>query len=220
MINSPTVCNRDAANMMAMLETARVYMKYGFDYHIKDSSNVCRLRQLEYGLSSATGASGATLPVCYMCEQLFSFFEKLKVLLAGHVAEQSLTFVLSDCSEKAKLFLAHRLRVVNQQVAIAQVIQELRTECLSSNCCSRALVVMDFKMKQEPMYFREKTVEHYGKRGISWHGSMVQHFVYNPEEEEWSDERQYFDHIVDNDSKQDRESVMSMIEAVMLPTTA
>lgn len=81
-------------------------------------------------------------------------------------------------------------------------------------------MVLDFKMKLDPMYYREKTVEHYGKRGISWHGAMVQYFTICAEgtssDSRPQDYRLYFDHISDGDNKQDRNYVVSMIEAVML----
>jgi hypothetical protein len=189
MINAPTVGNKDAARMTEMLERVRIYLKYGFDYHVKDPTIECRLRLLNHGLSKPNEAVGFVVPVCYMCLQAFSTFEQLKTLLSGHVSDQSLQHVLSDCSNKAKLYLAHRVRVINQQMAIAQVVQDIRADCAVSGCCSKALVVVDFKMKQEPMYFREKTVEHYGKRGISWHGAMIQHLVYDNVQKEWIDER-------------------------------
>jgi hypothetical protein len=76
-------------------------------------------------------------------------------------------------------------------------------------------------MKLEPMYFREKTVDHYGKRGISWHGALIQYFVFDDGIDSNQhpfalDQRLYFDHISKNDSKQDREAVISMLEAVLM----
>lgn len=53
-------------------------------------------------------------------------------------------------------------------------------------------------MKVEPIYFRETTVEHYGKRGILWHGCMAHYFTFDTEEGEIpaaNDQRMYFDHI-------------------------
>jgi len=36
-----------------------------------------------------------------------------------------------------------------------------------------AAIVMDFKMKFESIYYREKTTDFYEKKGSSWHGVMV-----------------------------------------------
>jgi hypothetical protein len=41
-------------------------------------------------------------------------------------------------------------------------------------------------MKFEPVYFRQKTADHYGKRGISWHGSSVITF-YTSVKQAWCD---------------------------------
>lgn len=109
--------------------------------------------------------------------------------------------------------------MVNQQRAISAIITELAQRCVDNGSSSEALVVLDFKMKLEPMYYREKTVESYGKRGISWHGAMVQYFTVCEDEGtslKAQDNRLYFDYISDGDNKQDRESVVSMMKAVML----
>ena len=44
------------------------------------------------------------------------------------------------------------------------------------------IVIMDFKMKFQPQYYRQKHTEHYGKRGSSWHGTLVICYVYDPVE--------------------------------------
>ncbi len=37
---------------------------------------------------------------------------------------------------------------------------------------------MDFKMKFEVQSSRGSTVEHFGKRGIGWHGCALLYFLY------------------------------------------
>jgi hypothetical protein len=46
-------------------------------------------------------------------------------------------------------------------------------ECLKSGKINRAVILIDFKMKAEPIYFRETQTEHFGKRGMTWHGILV-----------------------------------------------
>ena len=36
---------------------------------------------------------------------------------------------------------------------------------------------INYKMKLDPIYYREKTVDHYGKRGMSWHGAMLPYYT-------------------------------------------
>lgn len=38
-----------------------------------------------------------------------------------------------------------------------------------TNC----VMLMDYKMKFEPMYFWEKLTKLFGKKGLSWHGSVI-----------------------------------------------
>lgn len=42
----------------------------------------------------------------------------------------------------------------------------------------RALVVIDFKMKHESKFYRGKTTEFFGKRGVEWHGAYTVWFEY------------------------------------------
>ena len=41
-----------------------------------------------------------------------------------------------------------------------------------------ALIIIDFKKKFETKSTRESTLEHYGKRGIGWHGCAVIYYQY------------------------------------------
>ena len=80
-------------------------------------------------------------------------------------------------------------------------------------------------MKMISLYFREKTLEHFGKKGTSWHGSMV-HTVQLGENENEEISKQdgkelenfmvtYYDHISSSDTKQDWQAVLSIIEALL-----
>lgn len=126
--------------------------------------------------------------------------------------------MIDDYSEKARLYFGHRLRVTNQQSAIQQLLDGMSARCVEHSGYDEALVTLDFKMKLEPLYFREKTVDHYGKRGISWHGALVQYFEYDESgpHPEAVDQKMYFDHISKEDTKQDRECVISLVEAVLI----
>lgn len=194
------------------------YLKYGFDARLNDpSSEQCILHQIEYGLlQPATDKTDSAM--CCDCKEVFGFYKRLEDHLVDAGATQSTFGVVDDCRDKAQLFFGHRLRVVNQQHAIAKLVQQMRERCVQQGWSDEALVVIDFKMKLEPLYFREKTVDHYGKRGMSWHGALVQHFVVHDDREEDGvvDQRLYFDHISQGDTKQDREAVISMIEAILM----
>jgi len=80
------------------------------------------------------------------------------------------------------------------------------------------VVTLDYKMKLDPLYSREKTVDHYGKRGMSWHGSMIQYYTMGNFEENTAPflNKLFLDHIVDNENKKDKLVVISILEIVKL----
>ncbi|EFX81178.1 hypothetical protein DAPPUDRAFT_102749 [Daphnia pulex] len=90
--------------------------------------------------------------------------------------------------------------------------------CLQNETVNECVILLDYKMKFEPVYFREKTVDHYGKRGISWHGAMITFYTVVAVDGVHTavQNRYYMDHVVENESKQDITSVISILEAVII----
>jgi hypothetical protein len=83
-------------------------------------------------------------------------------------------------------------------------------------------LVIDFKMKFEERSARETTKEHYGKRGMSWHGCLIMYFerikVKTKEGKTvWKTVRKnvYLDQIVNNGNEQTSGMVMSLLEAAI-----
>ncbi|KAI9560512.1 hypothetical protein GHT06_011445 [Daphnia sinensis] len=94
----------------------------------------------------------------------------------------------------------------------------MERNCLHNGFCNECVLLIDYKMKFEPVYFREKTVDHYGKRGISWHGSMITFYtcVCVDGVQTTVPNKFYMDHVVENESKQDVTSVISILEAMII----
>ena len=109
--------------------------------------------------------------------------------------------------------MGHTVRVINQRIAVKKELAELQDHP------DRAYIVIDYKMKMIQVYFREKTIDHYGKKVMSWHGAMV----YTKQTCEENDDPDslhkllttYYDHISDGDSKQDWQAVLAICEAIM-----
>ena len=78
---------------------------------------------------------------------------------------------------------------------VSSLMEEIKSECLPGERSRRALLVLDYKMKFERMHHREKTVDHYGKKGISWHGAMAMQFSLQKGGEEPTLQRVCFDDI-------------------------
>jgi hypothetical protein len=91
--------------------------------------------------------------------------------------------------------------MLNQRLRISNIFASL------SN--AQAMIVIDFKMKFIPMYWRETTLQHFGKRGISWHGAMI----YVPNEDSF--DVYYVDCISENDMKQDVNLVIQTIDITL-----
>jgi hypothetical protein len=82
--------------------------------------------------------------------------------------------VIQDCRRKLILYMAHRVRVVNQRKHIDKLLEDM----VSQKRYDRAHFFIDFKMKFEPVYHMEMTVQHYGKPGsphvyTEWNVSWV-----------------------------------------------
>ena len=77
------------------------------------------------------------------------------------------------------------------------------------------LLVMDFKMKFNPMNARESTLDHYGKRGISWHGFCIIYYLYDENSKDATRYCAYLDQILSDRNKQDTYCVISLLEAAL-----
>ena len=56
-------------------------------------------------------------------------------------------------------------------------------------------MIGDYKMKFEPISTRETTLDHYGKRGISWHGFCLQFYLKHNITREYGTEREEYKKI-------------------------
>ena len=76
-----------------------------------------------------------------------------------------LAFLVGKAIEAVNSWKAHQLRVVHQDQARLDVIDKL--------CESKVLITQDFAMTFLPMQFREAQNDFFGKRGLSWHITVV-----------------------------------------------
>ena len=70
---------------------------------------------------------------------------------------QDVHILLDNCAKKFQIYLAHLVRVKNQR----ERIQEIR-DSLKPN---KYFLLSDCKIKFDHFYFREKTLERFGKKG-------------------------------------------------------
>ena len=185
------VNRRDCDKLLDKLEH---FLKYDYVQH-RGIDPAAASHDISYGLGRGSCTSS-----CSKCQLPFQIVHVLK----KH-SEQDVHVLLDNCAEKFQLYLAHLVRVHNQRERIQEIHDGLKPgECL---------ILMDYKMKFDPVYFREKTLEHFGKKGLSWHGAMV---YYCCPDDSSVIKICYYDHISCGDSKQDWPAVFSITEGIVM----
>ena len=198
--------NSDCDALLRLVNFLEAFMKKEYEEHV----NQCDVTETKFSLSESDEST--TTNGCSICSAPHRTMEFLKSKVDA-VHHQ----LLNDCCEKIKLYQGHRVRVANQRRAIDNLLNGLRD--------NQAYLVMDFKMKFEAIYYREKTTDFYGKKGSSWHGVMV--YTRYTEEEKLEHylctekvlephHISYFDQISSGDSTQDWAAVLTYFEASCL----
>ena len=138
---------------------------------------------------------------CAQCESLSDVLCCMGRYLAESKLEpemlEDFSYTHSQASQAIQSWKAHQLRSVRQDKA--------RTACLSALNETAVLITQDWAMKFLPVKYREAQSDWYGKRGISWHISVVARKL------NARFESQSFVHIVENTS-QDTSVVVRIIE--------
>ena len=229
------------------LAATATFLKYRYNHHAKQVSDDCCTHDPKYILGRKSNfddsvrtrdKNGITCPQCK-----FPFFVCYKIKEAIIENESEMTNnttailnsdfytnkrndalrVIKECGRKFQLFMGHRSRCTNQNAAIDDIDDRMKTECINGNEKGMtALMIGDFKMKFEPISTRETSLDHFGKRGISWHGFCIQFYLLIEEtsEDGTTVERPtkytaYLDQIISDSNKQDSFCVFSLLEAAL-----
>ena len=200
------------------MELVRRYLKYDFEKGISNQQK-CRARGLAFGLGidSDNNLVGKSKQMCDECKFLQYFFNRLNnIILSSPQDNESALRAFRGAHEKAILYMGHRLCVLNQQVAIEKTLDSMRQNFL--NGITECFVTIDYKMKLDPIYYREKTVDNYGKKGMIWYGAMMQYYTMEETDGIRTPQltKYYMDQIIDNENKQDKLAVFSLLEAVII----
>ena len=217
-----------------MIHSAKYFLKHQYNSHcVKKHDDVC-YHGLSYGLSKRMETRTSTQ--CSGCKFPFYVCAELKAMCTASVCEgdmkQDAIQVIQETSNKFKLYMAHVMRCSCQSQALCELETMLKNECMETKGSkTRSIMIMDFKMKYESKSVRESSIEHYGKRGIGWHGCALIYYlykiklddnnniVYNASGKEVYEPRKnivYIDQIMENSNKQDGMTVISLIEAAIV----
>ena len=175
---------------------------------------------------------------CNACRYPFYFCHRLKEMIRENTnvevnndMKKDALKVIDDTRQKFVLYMAHVCRCKCQSVGIKRVEDNYRDKCKSSKGkLIDGILILDFKMKFESKSTRESTIEHFGKRGIGWHGCAL---IYHRYEEvcDSAGETQldengnplmevvkkivYIDQILEDNNKQDGLSVIGLLECAL-----
>lgn len=203
-----------AQTLSGHLDITRGFLKRSFDRHvIKESERPSNSISHSVGAKDCNKEQKGNPVGCNGCKLPFHVIDEI-ARLAG--ANEELVEALGRCRAKMHLFMGHRARTVNQQRAIESISKRLKQQREDQRFSNEALAVIDFKMKFGALYWREKTVEHYGMRGISWHGTLIHCCTYDDEHHEAVAQRAHFDDISLSDNKQDSRAVVSILESLLM----
>lgn len=123
--------------------------------------------------------------------------------------------VLYDTANKFKLFMRHQIRFYVHHT----VFYEATCMVMNATPQNIAIVVIYYKMKYEHHKIRQKS-DWYGRKGMSWHGSVVIFLLPVGEEDKQPEndvvklKNLYLDHICKKDSNQTEFPVFSILELV------
>ena len=135
------------------------------------------------------------------CETLKEVLEKIQNCFVNCTISQEerddLTYSYRQAVESIQAWKSHQLRCSRQD--------EARTNVLDNLDQNSVHITQDWAMKFLPQKYRESQSDWFGKRGISWHITVVARKV----QEHF--QHQSFIHIVEN-SKQDSMTVVRIIE--------
>ena len=215
-------------NFTRLLTVARNFMKVQYDSHLLLSDDV-GTHGLQFALRKPVAGASPRCRQCNACNFPFYVLAEMTKTLDATSFDQfdnsadvkaDALQLLGDTATKFRLYYGHRARVINQNIAIEAVMTELKDLAVAGDE-SKALLLIDWKMKFEMVSSHETSQEHFGKRGLPWHGAML--IFFRRKEVEIDGVRStvaqryhvYLDQIMSGYNKQSALSVICMIEAAL-----
>ena len=215
-----------------LVTKASHFLKHKYANHVEQNNDTICFHGLEYGLSkgSSHGTDVRHNSNCSACKfpfrmlQMLEGFVKLPETPVDDDVKLNASKVIGDTRHKYKLFMGHVCRLRSQTRAIEAILDELSKQCIQSKgSFVRGVMIMDFKMKFEVLSSRESSLEHFGKRGIGWHGCALVYYLYEVIDDDGNygpkEYRVYIDQILEGSNRQDGAAVLGLLEAALTSIT-
>ena len=225
-----------ATKLSCYLQSLSTFLKYRYPKHITKSDDICCTHGLQFALgrpSSTYDPSKETKKdiTCHEC-RFYSFVchSVRSAVINGEYFPQSYPekvedalAACNDVEQKLQSYMAHKVRCTNQNIAIKSIENNMITKLKESNGDHvQCMMIVDFKMKFEPMSSRETTLDHFGKRGIGWHGVYLMYYQLKEHETDNGTNEiipvkhsVYIDQIMADSNRQDMFCVFSMLDAAL-----
>jgi len=221
------------------LRSLNAFLKYQYPKHVikNDTDDTCCTHGLEFALgrpgskyddSKETKTDTINCHECrfysYVCNSLRSILiDEQYFTQDDRAMVQDAIQACNDCESKIQMYMAHRARCSNQNLALEQTEHDMVKKLKESNGQHvQAIMIADFKMKFEPISSRETTLGHYGKRGIGWHGIHLTYYKLEQHADENGISQQipvkyaiYLDQILEDSNRQDCLCVFSLLDAAL-----
>eukprot|EP00984_Skeletonema_dohrnii_P019003 scaffold9000_cov72-Skeletonema_dohrnii-CCMP3373.AAC.4 len=213
----------DRQKMKERIDSMEDWHKAGFLFHLSRHGDRC-CQCISCGLHSTEEPIGCHKrsshgEPCSLCEDSFQVISDLKALAQKAQEREGLSRaeieqmveLEAEIDTCRQLLYEYRAHIVQKKVE-----GMFYREQIQSLTASDAVVICDFKMKINPLYFREAQKDWYGKRGIACCGFLV--YTKGPQEGEVYAEYFYF---FSDDTCQDTNMVLaakSYIYKEHLPT--
>ncbi|XP_040571304.1 uncharacterized protein [Lepeophtheirus salmonis] len=178
-----------------IFEKMEQFLRHGYANHRSITLKNATAHDISHALGHTS--SVVTCEECQLPFQVAYFVKKF--------VNANLHTLVDNCAEKSKLYMAHLIRVENQKQRLKKIYEGIEPD--------ECLILMDYKKRSDPMSFGEKTVNQFGRQGLSWHGAMV---YYRCSKEKSTRKVCYYDHISVSDTKQDWMAVLSIIEGIVM----
>ena len=151
--------NEDRNMFLSQLDAVGEFLKFTMLEHIFSDSDP--LHDPDFALHESTDNGEKLETQCMTCLSPFQVVDNISTTISS--AREDIIEFLEDAEEKMVLYMGHQHRCYNQEKRISDIFGELREDV----SLSKAVVLLDYKMKFEPLRYREKTTEFFERRAFS-----------------------------------------------------
>ena len=153
------------------------------------------------GFSIGNSSFSASDESCNLCYGMISFFkDRLPTAIDGKIGE-FYSDIIEHSLQKLLLYLGHSMRCKIQQHRIQDVLSQSKGDI--------AVITMDYMMKWEEERARESSREHYGKRGIVVHGTLLKYQL-----EDESEYKRVYLTVPEGDGTQDAKAALCNVDVI------